>query len=136
MATKTSTPVRIDAELYDEASSAASVMSRSTAQQIGHWARIGRELEASAGVSIDDVAQVLAGERSYDALGTEEQAVVRAFWAERMASLARGLRLDRDFAEEGRPYVELDDAGRVVRREPERSTAKGGANSPDRPGRG
>jgi len=133
MAAKTSTPVRIDAELYEEASTAASAMSRSTAQQIGHWARIGRELEASAGVSVDDVAKVLAGERSYDALGTEEQAVVRAFWAERMTALSRGLRLDRDFAEEGRPYVELDDAGRVVRREPERSAAEGGSGDPDRP---
>jgi len=100
MATKTSGPVRIDAELCEDASTAASVMSRNTAQQIGHWARIGRELEASAGVSVDDVAKVLAGERSYDALGTEEQAVVRAFWAERMTALSRGLRLDRDFAGE------------------------------------
>ena len=119
MATKTSTPVRIDTEIYEEASSAASVMSRSTAQQISHRARVGRELEASAGVSIDDVAQVLEGKRSYDALGTEEQAVVRAVWAVRFGSLARALRLDRNFAAEGRPYVELNDAGEVVRRDPE-----------------
>ncbi len=135
MTTKTSTPVRIDTELYEEASSAASVMSRSTAQQVAHWARIGRELEASAGVSIDDVARVLAGERSYDALGTEEQAVVRAFWAERMTGLARSLRLDRRFEEEGRPYVELDDAGRVVRRDPA-SSAPASGDRAARTGRG
>lgn len=115
-----STPVRVDAELYEEAARAAEVMSRSTAQQIVHWARVGRELEASAGVSVGDVAEVLAGERSYDALDTEEQAVVRTFWAERMAALARDLRLDREFTAQGRPYVELDESGRVVRREPDR----------------
>lgn len=115
-----STPVRVDAELYEEAARAAEVMSRSTTQQIAHWARVGRELEASSGVSIEDVAEALAGKRSYDALETEEQAVVRAFWAERMAALARDLRLDRELAAEERPYVELDESGRVVRREPER----------------
>lgn len=125
MATKTSTPVRIDADLYEEASSAASVMHRSTAQQIVHWARIGRELEASADVSVDQVAKVLSGAGSYDSLGTEEQAVVRTFWAERMKALAGDLRLDRDFAAEGRPYVELDEDGEVVRREPGRGIGNG-----------
>jgi len=131
MTTKTSTPVRIDTELYEEASSAASVMSRSTTQQIAHWARIGRELEASAGVSIEHVAKVLAGERSYDELDTEEQAVVRAFWAERMTTLVRGLRLDREFADAGRPYVELDGAGRVVRHGPAGSTSASGSGGSD-----
>ena len=116
---KTSTPVRIDAELYESATSAASVMSRSTAQQITHWARVGRELEASPGVSIDHIAQVLRGNKDYDALGTEEQSVVRAYWAEKMAALTATLRLDEKFATEGRPYVELDESGAVVRHDPE-----------------
>ncbi len=119
--TKTSTPVRIDAELYAAATSVASVMSRSTAQQIAHWARVGRELEASSGVSIDHVAQVLRGAKDYDALSTEEQSVVRAFWTEKMAALTGTLRLDERFAAEGRPYVELDESGAVVRHDPEPS---------------
>jgi hypothetical protein len=121
---KPGTPIRIDAELYAVASSVAPVMSRSTTQQIAHWARIGRELEASPGISIDDIVQVLRGEKDYDALNTEEQAVVRAGWSERMAALAEALRLDQKFSAEGRPYVELDDDGAVVRREPGRR-AKG-----------
>ncbi|MCP4223016.1 MAG: hypothetical protein GY773_06715, partial [Actinomycetia bacterium] len=40
---KASTPIRIDAELYASAADAASLMSRSTAQQVAHWARVGRE---------------------------------------------------------------------------------------------
>ena len=97
---------------------AAKVMSRSATQQIAHWARIGRELEASADVSVDQVAAVLSGQTSSDALKTEEQAVVRAFWAQRMEALLSVLDLERDFSAAGRPYVELDASGAVTRRDP------------------
>ena len=116
---KTSTPIRIDRELYRAATSVAPMMSRSTTQQIAHWARIGRELEASSEVSIDQVARALRGAKDYDTLSTEEQAIVRACWAEKMATLASALRLDRKFAAEGRPYVELDENGAVVRHDSE-----------------
>jgi transglutaminase-like putative cysteine protease len=122
--TKTSTPVRIDAELYAEATQVAPLMSRSTSQQIAHWARIGRELEASSEVSVDHVAEVLRGTRTYDSLSAKEQALVRTRWRERITALRDGLRLDREFAAAGRPYVELDDRGRVVRRDATSSPAK------------
>lgn len=112
---KKSTPVRIDEELYRAASEAASMMGRSTAEQLAHWTRIGRELEASPEVPVEQVAEVLRGAREYDSLDTEEQAVVRAYWSERMAALQSALRFDRDFAAEGRPYAELDDGGKVAR---------------------
>lgn len=115
---KTTNPIRVDSELYAAARSIAPTMSRSTAQQIVHWARIGRELEASNEVSIADLARVLRGEKSYDVLSTEEQAVVRVAWRERMTALASALRLDQKFASEGRPYVEFDDDGVVTRRDP------------------
>jgi len=121
---KTSTPIRIDAELYAAASSAASVMSRSTTQQIAHWARIGRELEASVEVSLEDVAEALRGAKDYDSLATDEQAVVRACWAERMTTLASAFDLEEKFAAEGRPYVELDENGAVVRRDPEPASSR------------
>ena len=112
------TPVRIDSELYVAAACAAKVMSRSATQQIAHWARIGRELEASADVSVDQVAAVLSRQTSYDALKTEEQAVARAFWAQRMEALLSVLDLERDFSATGRPFVELDASGAVTRRDP------------------
>ncbi len=118
MTMKTSIPVRIDAELYAEATEAAPVMSRSAAQQIAHWARVGRELEGSSEVSVDAVAETLRGAKSYDSLSTKEQAVVRAHWRERMTELRNALRLDREFTAAGRSYVELDGRGRVVRRDP------------------
>ena len=115
---KASTPIRIDAELYISASQVASLMSRSTAQQIAHWARIGREIEADAEISVEDIARVLRGKMSYDDLGAEEQAVVRAFWAERMKTLTDDLRLDQEFTARGQAYVELDENGEIVRHDP------------------
>lgn len=124
--TKPSNPVRIDAELYAAASDTAPRMSRSVTQQISHWARIGKELEASGALSTVEVERVLAGESSYDALDDRQQAVVRAHWAERIEELTGKLRFDRDFAAQGRPYAELDDEGRVVRREPAKASRGAG----------
>lgn len=125
MPKRASTPVRIDAALYDEATTVASLLSRSVAQQIAHWARIGRELEASPGVSVSDVVEVLKRGDGYDGLDRQEQAVVRAFWEERIETLRGGLRLDQEFSRAGRAWVELDDEGNVVRRRPAASAEPG-----------
>jgi hypothetical protein len=111
-------PARIDDELYASAKLVGPLMSRSAAQQIAHWARIGREIEAAASVSQRDIAEVLAGSRGYDKLTAQEQAVVRAEWAERMDARRRGLDLAQQFSGQGRSYVELDDDGQVVHRPP------------------
>ena len=114
----TTSPTRIDDELYASAKIVGPLMSRSAAQQIAHWARIGREVESADSVSPRDIAAVLAARRRYDELTAEEQAVVRAEWAERMAARREELDLAQEFADQGRSYVELDDDGAVVRREP------------------
>ncbi len=111
-------PTRIDGNLYASAKLAGEALSRSAAQQVSHWARIGRELEASASVSQRDIAAVLAGARRYDTLSVEEQAVVRAEWAERMDARRAGLDLSAEFEALGEPYSELTDDGTVVERRP------------------
>lgn len=110
-------PTRIDDELYASAKAVGQLMSRSAAQQMAHWARIGRELEAAASVSHGDVAEVLAARQEYDTLTTHEQTVVRAEWAERMNARREALDLAREFSDQGRPYVELEEKGQVARRE-------------------
>jgi hypothetical protein len=81
---------------------------------VAHWARIGRALEASANVSPKAITDVLAGDRRYDDLGIEEQAIVRAEWAERIDERRTSLDLAAVFKAGGRSFVELDDDGRVV----------------------
>lgn len=112
----TTSPTRIDDELFDSAKAVGALMSRSGAQQIAHWARLGRELEASESVSHRDVARVLLGATRYDDVPAEDQAEVRTLWAERVAARLSALNLAEDFASQGRAYVELDDDGAVVER--------------------
>ncbi len=110
----TNSPMRLDAELTEAARATAGSMSRSLAQQIGHWARIGRELERSPGVTAPAVQAVLEGRGSYDHLNVQEQAIVRAHWAEGIEETRKNLRLDRVLPALGREAVELDDQGEVV----------------------
>ncbi|GAA1486575.1 TA system antitoxin ParD family protein [Brachybacterium fresconis] len=111
---RSSQPTRLPADVYESASVAARVTSRTVPQQIAHWARIGRELEMSPQVSHRDVARVLAGTGSYDELSGQEQAVVRQEWADRMAALRSTLDYASAFSAGGESYSELDEDGNVV----------------------
>lgn len=78
---------------------------------------VGR-LRADWGVATVTISRGLAGKASYDALDADDQAVVRAAWAEQLAA-----RLDAaDFAERlrarGRPWPEANADGEVVMRDP------------------
>jgi hypothetical protein len=101
-------PLRIDPELTRSAEPVASRMSRSVPEQIAHWARIGRELERSADVSVVAVNRVLEGAAQYDALPAREQALVRAAWLERIDELRAGLDLAKEYAAAGYRYAELE----------------------------
>ncbi len=107
-------PTRIDEDVANAAKVAGELLSRSAAQQINHWARIGRELEASKGISQRDIAQVLGGRSLYDALNVREQAIVRAEWNERMTALRESLNLAAEFTAAGESWVEADENGKVV----------------------
>ncbi len=109
-----SMPVRLSSDLTESARSVAGAMSRSVTEQITHWARIGRELERSATVSVAAIADVLDGAGEYDALPAKEQAIVRAAWLGRMETLRGDLRLDRELARRASSRAELDDRGEVV----------------------
>lgn len=112
----TTSPARIDDDLYASAKIVGELESRSASQQVVHWARIGREVEASGHISARRIAQVLDGSHRYDELDAEEQALVRSEWAERIEARRRALDLSERFATEGREWVELDADGNVVTR--------------------
>ena len=120
----TAMPTRIEGDLFDAAKAVGAEMSRSAAQQINHWARIGRELEAAQGLSHRDIAAVLAGRSTYDSLEAREQAVVRAAWDERIAAARDDLDFEAEFIAAGETWVEADAEGRTVVREPGAATPK------------
>jgi hypothetical protein len=111
-------PTRIDQGLFEAAKAAGELHSRSAAQQLDHWARVGRELEASPAVTHDEIARVLAGQASYDALSDRAQAFVRASWNEQVAERIDRLDLTDQLRATGQPWVEADADGKVVVREP------------------
>lgn len=111
-------PTRIDQELFEAAKAAGELHSRSAAQQLDHWARVGRELEASPSVTHDEIARVLAGQASYDTLSDRAQAFVRVAWNEQVAERVGTLNLEDQLRAAGQPWVEADADGNVIVREP------------------
>lgn len=111
---RSSPATRLPADVYDPAAAEAPAASRTVPQQIAHWARIGRELEMSPQVNHRAVAQILAGEGSYDEVGEREQALVRAGWAERVTALREGLNYAVEFDARGESYSEADAEGNVI----------------------
>lgn len=107
-------PTRIDGELFDAAKTIGAVSSRSAAQQIAYWARIGREIEASPNTNQRDIQRVLTGQSDYDSLSERGQAIVRARWDERVAELRSGLNLAEEFTQSGRSWTETDENGHAV----------------------
>jgi hypothetical protein len=108
-----SAPIRLDRELDASAREMAKLMSRSVAEQVSHWARLGREIERSPEVSVLQVRAVLAGQANYDSLAPAAQAVVRAQWERGIDAMVSGLDLAADFAAQGHRYAELDESGQI-----------------------
>lgn len=89
-------------------------MSRSMTQQIEHWARMGRAVERTPGVSLDAVRQALVAGRPFDSLNSEERIVALGEF-ERLVFEPRGDRsLHRERRAAGEGYTVLDSDGRVV----------------------
>lgn len=111
--------MRIDQELFAEAQAHGRQSSRSAAQQIDYWARIGKELEASSAISHRDIERVLAGDGNYDALSERAQAIVRAEWDERVEARRAALNFEEEFAAAGRRWTDAHADGTLVSRGPQ-----------------
>jgi hypothetical protein len=84
-----SNSIRIGAELFSLAQQHGALMSRSAAQQVEHWARVGAALEAT-GLSVADMARLLGGG---DAAPHETAAETEQdLWALKRQRQARDLR--------------------------------------------
>ncbi|HSX67974.1 TA system antitoxin ParD family protein [Nocardioides sp.] len=105
---------RMDGDLFAAAESYGALNSRSAAEQIVHWARIGREIESSPEVRHREIEVVLAGDGNYDALREHEQAIVRATWDDRLARRQGSLNFAEEFRTAGLDYVEADEHGNLI----------------------
>lgn len=116
MRTVSTMPTRVDQGLFEAAKAAGSLYSRSAAQQIAHWARLGREVEASPSVTQDAVARLLSGQASYDDLSDPVQAAVRVEWEDRVAARLSELDYTDRLGADGRQWAEADEDGKLVMR--------------------
>lgn len=110
-------PTRVDQGLFEAARASGALYSRSAAQQLAHWARLGRELEGSPSVTQDAIARVLAGQALYDDLPDPAQAVVRVEWDDRVATTLAGLDFTKGLRAAGEPWAEADEGGNLVMRD-------------------
>jgi ParD-like antitoxin of type II bacterial toxin-antitoxin system len=107
-------PTRIDGELFEAARTVGAKQSRSAAQQLEHWARVGRELEASPTVTHAAISRVLSGQTTYDSIPDEAQAVARVTWDEQIAARIEGLNFEQRLSSAGRAWAEADQDGNLV----------------------
>lgn len=109
-------PTRVDQGLFEAAKAAGALHSRSAAQQLAHWARLGREMEASPSVTQDAIARVLAGQALYDDLPEPAQALVRVGWEDRVDVTLSELDFTDGLRAAGKPWAEADEDGKLVMR--------------------
>lgn len=115
---------RIDQSLLNAAKVAGERHSRSAAQQIDHWARIGREFEAAPSTTHRAVDLVLSGRMSYDALPDVAQTVVRATWDELLTGDIAQLDLTAELRAAGDPWPENDTDGTLIERDPREAAGR------------
>jgi ParD-like antitoxin of type II ParDE toxin-antitoxin system len=79
-----SNSIRVNAELFEQAREAGEILSRSAAQQIEHWAKIGAALE-DAGLTVTQATELLTV-RDRVKTGTQAEA---ALWTDKRARQSR-----------------------------------------------
>lgn len=124
MGSTTSTPTRLNKDVYAAAKVAASLTGRTVAEQLSHWAKVGSEVEAIALLELRhrrQTAQDLLEGRDYDDLSADEQALVRTAWDEEMDERLATSDIPSDKHAAGQPVITLDEAGNVVRHLPDGS---------------
>lgn len=112
---------RFAADLVDAAAAEGARQSRSTKQQLDHWARVGRAVSSQHTASRRRVEAALAGDLELSELTVEEGVV---FNAEISAAIEEGLARTNygdTLAARGITTVALDDSGELVEYAPDGS---------------
>ena len=113
---------RFAADLVDAAAVEGARHSRSTKQQLDHWARVGRTVSAHHSAARRRVEAALSGALPLTELSTEERLVANAEADAAVAERLRTVDFGSVLAGEGVVTVALDDDGRLQRYEPDGTT--------------
>jgi hypothetical protein len=106
--------VKLSTEFLDDARREAEAFKRSVAAQVEHWARIGRAVENTPGVTAHRVRDALSGRAKFEHLTTVEQT---AFLEELGGEWDADTEAAYAALGEQEGAVGRDETGRLVRRE-------------------
>lgn len=102
---------RFAADLVDAATIEGARQSRSAKQQLDHWARVGRAMEAHASTTWQRIAAVLDGTLPMSSLTSEEQSVANAEIDARIEERLATTNIPALLHAEGRTTIALNDDG-------------------------
>jgi hypothetical protein len=114
----TTHPTRVAADLAESAARIGRLESRSAAQQIDHWARLGRNISMHQSAARRRIEAVMVGELSLDELSADERVVFHAELDVAIAETAQGTSFGAALAGEGITTVSLDEDGTLTTRIP------------------
>lgn len=120
----TTHPTRVAADIAESAARVGRLESRSAAQQIDHWARLGRNISMHQTAARRRVEAALAGELALAELTAEERLVVHAELDVAVAERAQSTSFGAMLAGEGIDTVVLDDDGNLVTLHPDGTTSR------------
>jgi hypothetical protein len=110
---------RFAADLVDAAAVEGARHSRSTKQQLDHWARVGRSVSTHHSTARRRVEAALEGTLALSDLSPEERLVTDAETDAAIAERLRNVDYGAVLAGEGVSTVALNDEGRLVRYDPD-----------------
>lgn len=110
-----SSALKLHDDIVEAARAEAPLWSRSTTQQVEHWARIGRAIERERLASADRVRAALSAQLEFDALDGDERALVLAALEEQIVTPQGDAALAAELAERALRPSSIDAAGNVVR---------------------
>lgn len=113
---------RFAADLIAAAEREAADESRSTRQQLDHWARLGMRVSMRSTTARRRIERALTGEVPLASLDEEERAVANVELDVNIAGAAQSTSYADQLAREGVTTVVIDDAGRFVERRPDGTT--------------
>jgi len=117
--TKASTSVRIEADLYEAAKVTGSRESRSAAQQIDYWARLGRHVSLPGTAARMRIEAAVAGELDFRDLSSEERTVANAEIDAAIDRRATSTNIRDKLLAEGKVAVSMDGDGNIVEYRPD-----------------
>jgi len=129
-------PTRVAADIAESAARVGRLESRSAAQQIDHWARLGRNISMHQTAARRRVEAALAGQLALTELTAEERLVMNAELDVAVAEAAQTISFGKALAGEGIATVALDADGDLVAYGPDGTSEPVVADSPARSANG